>query len=214
MAIKNNTFYSQANNFISSVQGGVDPRTGLFNINLPLVSLHSGKLAGPEMALSLQYSPLSPVNEGFGKGFSLNLTRYDTDTGKLMLYTGEEYPVSSNGATVKQKKLKNFIFRKIDDNNCLVIHKSGLTEHLSLRKSVYVPTRITAPDGRGLTLTWKSAYTPPRLARVTDDDGVVLFSAAYPDASVASTRFSLLPEDAGSVSETVLAGYLPLLTIC
>jgi len=188
-------FYSQASNFISSVQGGVDPRTGLFTVSMPLASLHSCQLAGPALALSLQYSPLSLQNEGFGTGFSLNLTRYDTNTGKLTLGTGEEYRVSSGDFSVRQKKLKNFILRKTDEKSCQVIHKSGLTEYLSLRKSVYVPTRIKAPDGRGLTLTWSSDYSSPRLARITDDDDAVLCSVTYPDSSVASTHFYLLPDD-------------------
>lgn len=188
-------FYSQAGNFISSVQGGVDPRTGLFNISLPLANLHSCRQAGPALSLSLQYSPLSSVNEGFGKGFSLNLTRYDKDSGKLVLSTGEEYRVSSSGDTVKQKKLKNFVFQKINYSTCRIIHKSGLSETLSLHKSVYVPTHITAPDGRGLTLTWSSAYTPARLTRITDDDGTVMCTVSYPDETLATTQFSLLPYD-------------------
>lgn len=188
-------FYSQASNFISSVQGGVDPRTGLFTVSMPLASLHSCQLAGPALALSLQYSPLLLQNEGFGTGFSLNLTRYDTNTGKLTLGTGEEYRISSDDFSVRQKKLKNFILKKTDEKSCQVIHKSGLIEYLSLRKSVYVPTRIKAPDGRGLTLTWSSDYSSPRLTRITDDDDATLCSVTYPDASVASTHFYLLPND-------------------
>ncbi|WP_148251451.1 RHS repeat-associated core domain-containing protein [Raoultella terrigena] len=197
------SFYSQAGNFISSVQGGVDPRTGLFNLSLPLANIHSGWLAGPVLALSLQYSPLSSVNEGFGTGFTLNLTRYDTDTGKLLLSTGEEYRVSSSGDTVKQKKLKNFIFEKKGEGTCRVIHKSGLVETLSLIGTVYVPTGITAPDGRGLELVWNAAYKPARLARVTEDDGAILCSVTYPDESVATTQFSLLPYDGNAGYSTV-----------
>ena len=190
------SFFSQAGNFISSVQGGVDPRTGLFNINLPLANLHSGSLVGPALALSLQYSPLSSLNEGFGRGFSLNLTRYDTTTGRLTLSTGEEYRVSSSGTTVRQKKLNNFIFKKTDDSNCLVAHKSGLVEHLSLHGTVYLPVRISAPDGRSLRLSWGSIHKPARLLKVEDDVGTVLCSISYPDDAVATTTFRLLPDDA------------------
>ncbi|MGV2814524.1 RHS repeat-associated core domain-containing protein [Enterobacter cancerogenus] len=189
------SFYTQAGNFLSTLQGGVDPRTGLFNISLPLTNLHSGSLAGPAFALSLQYSPLSVQNEGFGRGFSLNLTRYDITTGRLVLSTGEVYHVSSSGDSVRQKKLRNFLYKKIDDRNCVVIHKSGLTEHLSLYDTVYVPVLITTPEGRRLKLTWGSTYNPVRLLKVEDDTGVVLCSVTYPDTSVASTIFRLLPDD-------------------
>lgn len=189
------SFYSQAGNFLSTLQGGVDPRTGLFNVSLPLVNLHSGNLAGPAFALSLQYSPLLVQNEGFGRGFSLNLTRYDKATGRLVLSTGEIYHISSSGDSVRQKKLRNFLFRKIDDSHCVVIHKSGLTEHLSRYDFVYVPVLITTPEGRSLKLTWGSTYNPVRLLKIEDDTGVILCSVSYPDASVASTSFRLLPDD-------------------
>ncbi|WP_294906626.1 RHS repeat domain-containing protein [Tatumella sp. UBA2305] len=62
-------------------------------------------------------------------------------------------------------------------------------------KDVYVTSQIIAPDGRTLTFTWDSTYTPARLSRVTDSDGSVLFSVTYPDGSLATTKFSLLPDD-------------------
>lgn len=189
------SFYTQAGNFLNTIQGGVDPRTGMFNISLPLANLHSGSLAGPALALSLRYSPLSLQNEGFGRGFSLNLTRYDKTTGRLVLSTGEVYRISSSGDSVRQKKLRNFLYKKKDDRNSVVIHKSGLTEHLFLYDSVYVPVLITTPEGRNLKLTWGSTYNPVRLLKVEDDTGVVLCSVSYPDASVACTSFRLLPDD-------------------
>ncbi|AST67374.1 type IV secretion protein Rhs [Kosakonia cowanii] len=188
-------FYSSAINFLDSVQGGVDPRTGLFNVSLPLAHIRSGKLVGPKLDLSLQYSPLSTANEGFGMGFTLNLSRYNTDTGKLVLFTGEEYRVNANGVGIKQKKLKNFLFRKQNDGSYLLIHKCGLIEHLTRRKSLYVPSHITAPDGRGLNLTWSSNYPSARLTQVTDDDGKILFTISYPANSSGSVIFFMLPDD-------------------
>ncbi|KMJ43879.1 type IV secretion protein Rhs, partial [Xenorhabdus khoisanae] len=195
MKTQSTEFYSQASNFITAVSGGVDPRVGLFNVNLPLANLHSSALAGPALSLSLMYNPLSDVNNGFGSGFSLNFSSCDTRTGKLQLSSGEEYRVDTRTMVVKQKKLKNFILKKTDDTHCLIIHKTGLTELLSLIREVYVPTRITAPDGRGLTLTWNSTFSPARLAQVTDDEGTVLCTITYPNESVGSTKFTLQPDD-------------------
>ncbi|ECF7068852.1 hypothetical protein XS74_25075 [Salmonella enterica subsp. enterica] len=144
------------------------------------------------------YNPLSDMNLGFGSGFSLNLSSCDTRSGKLLLSSGEEYHIDSRPLTVKQKKLKNFILKKTDENHCTIIHKSGLVKLLSLHKEVYVPSRITAPDGRGLTLTWDSVYTPARLSKVTDDDGTVLYTVTYPNDMLATTKFSVLPDDADS----------------
>ena len=112
MKTQNQNFYSQAANFLSTVSGGFDFRSGLFNLNLPLANLHSSALAGPALSLSLMYSPLSDVNYGFGIGFSLNLSSCDTNIGRLKLASEEEYRVDIRTLNVKQQKLKNFILKK------------------------------------------------------------------------------------------------------
>jgi len=45
--------YSQAGNVLNTIQGGVDPRNGLFNICLPLVVLPTCNLNGSELELTL-----------------------------------------------------------------------------------------------------------------------------------------------------------------
>lgn len=192
------SFYSQAMNFISAKKGGVDPRTGLFNVSLPLVNLHSNALTGPALTLTLQYSPLSSVNEGFGKGFALNLTRYDAVSRRLVLSSGEEYRISSSGVSVKQQKFRNFIFRQINTDTYQVIHKSGLTETLIWRGNAYVPVTINAPDGRKINLTWLTSSILPRLVSVKDDYDTELLSINYPDEQVATTKLNVLPQDTES----------------
>ncbi|UWS33255.1 RHS repeat domain-containing protein [Erwinia pyrifoliae] len=201
--MKSPSFYSHAGNFISATLGGVDPRTGLFNLSLPLVNLHSAKLAGPALSLSLQYSPLSSDNEGFGRGFALNLTRYNLAARKLTLSSGEEYRVSSSGTTVKQKKLKNFIFENTGNSTCRVIHKFGLIENLAQYGSLFLPTLITAPDGRSLNFVWSSSHSPSRLVRVTEDDGTVLCAISHADESVATVALDVLPDSVESAYRMV-----------
>lgn len=58
------SFYTAAGNFINAVQGGVDPRTGLFSANLPLMKPRSGDLAGPEVFLTLRCRLLTKVLGG------------------------------------------------------------------------------------------------------------------------------------------------------
>lgn len=189
------SYYTSAGNFISSVQGSVDPRTGLFNVHLPLANIQANALMGPTLSLDLQYSPLSTVDSGFGKGFRLNLSRYDKNTRQLLLSNGEEYRMGNNNQ-VQQQKLKNFIFEKLDENTCQIIYKSGLIEHLSLRSGeIYVPSQIASADGRTMNLTWDS-FSPARLTRVTDDEGTILCSVSYPDVTSADTIFTLLPKKA------------------
>lgn len=198
--MSSSSFYSDAGNFVSAIQGGVDPRTGLFNVNLSLASLRSGHLAGPGLALALRYSPLSSQDDGFGHGFSLNLTRYDILARRLHLSTGESYPVSSTGAMVRQHKLRHFITEKSGGSITRVIHRSGLVEELVRYGFMAVTSRVTTPDGRSLAFQWdwNSAGAGVRLSAVTEyRDGreVTLCSFRYTNDPVQVATFSVLPED-------------------
>lgn len=187
------SFYTGASNFLSAIQGCVDPRTGLFNVNLPLVNLNSCNLAGPVLSLSLQYSPLSFINIGFGRGFSLNLTRYDSVSRRLMLSTGEEYRISSSGTAIKQKKFRNFIFERIDVNNYRIVYKSGLIEYLRRYDSVFIPVRIAGTDGRSLRFSWEVRDAQPCLSKIWDDNATVLCEITYPVEKTGTTRLAVLP---------------------
>lgn len=194
------SFYSGASNFLSAIQGGVDPRTGLFNVNLPLANLRSGNLAGPGLALALNYSLLSDRNDGFGRGFTLNLSHYDRNKRKLYLSSGESYSISSSETTVLQQKLKNFIFKKTDDPGATyqIIHKSGLTEILTMLDSTAYITRIEDALGRWLGLSWEWTGTKHRLSGVYEIKGgknIPLCSVSYSDNPERAVTFSVLPGD-------------------
>ncbi|WP_437806040.1 hypothetical protein [Sorangium sp. So ce1078] len=51
-------FYSQAFNFPGAIQGGVDPRTGLYVVNMPVARLVGNANLGPSLDLTLRYDPL------------------------------------------------------------------------------------------------------------------------------------------------------------
>ncbi|MEV0538092.1 hypothetical protein, partial [Kitasatospora sp. NPDC050463] len=85
------SFFTQAGNFASAVTGGVDPRTGLFNVQVVLGNLVGNRNLGPSLPLVLGYSPLSSANTGLGQGVTLGLTTYDTDARLLALSSGERY---------------------------------------------------------------------------------------------------------------------------
>lgn len=190
------SFYTAAGNFIDSVQGGVDPRTGTYNIKLPLINVSSGSLAGPLLTLSLSYSPLSQQEEGFGKGMSLNLTRYDVSSRLLILSNGEKYPISSSGSRVREIKGKDFLFRMEGDNH-KVIYKSGFVDFLGRFGNVFVTERLMSPNGRNIQFFWKELGGRPALARVIDDSGTLL-NITYPTASINATTVTVLPDNADS----------------
>lgn len=192
------SFYTSAGNFIDAVQGGVDPRTGLFTVNLPLMNLRTCDLAGPGVFLMLRYSPLSFADEGFGRGFALNISRYDVASRRLHLSTGEDYCISSSGATIKQKKFRNFIFKKINDLDYQIIYKSGLIEYLRRYDSVCVCTRAVNPDGRNVRFMWDLS-TPPRLKSINDDNATVFCKITRNDTTI----FTMLPDDKASAYDIV-----------
>ncbi|KVK96214.1 RHS repeat protein [Burkholderia ubonensis] len=189
--------YSNASNFPGAVQGGVDPRTGYFGCTIRLATLKGNALAGPDVALTLIYGALNTANAGFGQGWALNLSRYDRSTRTLSLSTGETFKIVEAGTNliIPDQKLVSFKFELLDSGDYQVTHKSGLVELLSNRNDAYavkVPTRLIAPSGRHVTLSWQPAGTARHLVAIRDEQQA-LMNASYTDAAVTVTCF---PNDA------------------
>ena len=70
-------FVTQATNFVSAISGAVDPRTGLYGLNINLGTFVGNRALGPHLPLSLRYSPLNGMDFGLGKGFKLAVTAYN-----------------------------------------------------------------------------------------------------------------------------------------
>jgi hypothetical protein len=66
--------HSNAFNFQSYVQHGVDPRTGQYTVSLAVPALKSNTLAGPELPLRIAFNPMNTRDDGFGLGWGINLT--------------------------------------------------------------------------------------------------------------------------------------------
>ncbi len=170
-----NNFFSQAGNFFSGVQTGVDPRTGQFYLNLPLVNINSNYFLGPELNLSLTYSPLSADNYGFGTGFSLGITQFSHLTHLLELSNGEKYQVAPGSDIVRNQKLSNFRFAYTngsdDADGYTVFWKEGKKEQLSPTGNgdLFVTTGITSPSGHQLSLSWEWSGQFAQLMTVTDE---------------------------------------------
>jgi hypothetical protein len=65
--------HSNAFNFQSFVQSGVDQRTGLYTVSLSFPEVKSCDLSGPAVPLTLAFSPTNTVDGGYGKGWRLGL---------------------------------------------------------------------------------------------------------------------------------------------
>ncbi|WP_249410701.1 hypothetical protein [Pseudomonas sp. St316] len=171
---------------MSSVQNGVDPRTGLYAIAINLPEIQTNDLRGPGFALALAYSSLNTQDSGYGHGWNLQLSQYNSSNQILSLSTGETFKVTgSDGASgqlvMKEKKLDSFHFHQQDETHYRVVHKSGLVEILEVlgsdQNKVALPVEIRSPTGHKVTL----GYTPfsgaeQILAWVKDDSGQTLLT--------------------------------------
>jgi len=189
--------HSNAFNFMSFVQSGVDPRTGQYTVSITLPDVKTNGLRGPGFPLALNYNPLNTQDSGFGLGWNLALSQYTPGNQILALSTGETFKVDdSNGdqLLMSEKKIDSFHFYKQVDSRYRVVHKSGQVEILevvgSRENPVALPVQLFAPEGHSLKLTYTSFdNTHQLLSEVIDDAGHTLLSLCRDDLSV-SLRMS------------------------
>lgn len=179
----NNTFTSHTSNFVNAMQTGVDPRTGQFMVNFPLVNLVGNNQLGPDLSLSLNYSPLNGNNTGFGTGFSLGITQFSNLTNLLELSSGEKYRVQPGSDIVRDQKLSNFRFAFTNgmnaDDGYTVFWKEGKVELLMpVGTELFVTSRVTSPAGRLLHILWGWNGSSPQISRI-DDEAATICSFSY-----------------------------------
>ena len=86
----------------------VDPRTGAFSLSYKIGDVIGNGFEDPEISLSINYSSLSSYDAfGLGKGWSWNLSHYDTKSGMLSLASGGSYKLDIGTGKLKYYKLKD-----------------------------------------------------------------------------------------------------------
>lgn len=205
--------FTHGGNFLSAVQGSVDPRTGIFSFNFALAQLCANNTLGPQLPLSLNYSPLTAGSpSGLGNGVTPGLTRFDDRNGKqlLQLSTGEQYKTAYNGSgdlILRQHKLDTVRLALINKDKgeaakkIHVTYKSGERETLAMvgGQGVYLPVRLETPLGHAVTLNWDKAF---RLSTVIDErGGRAICTLAYPVTGV--VNISLWPDSSEAARITL-----------
>ncbi|UWF59420.1 RHS repeat-associated core domain-containing protein [Brucella sp. 2716] len=185
-------FYTRATNFASTLSGGVDPRMGQFTINLALGQLNANNLLGPSFPLGLSYSPQNTADMGFGIGFSIGLSSYDTQQGLLSLSSGEQYYTNAD-LSLQQNNLQAASLQK-DETNYKILYKDGMVELLDGPSAIKVTQKIFSPEGHYISLQWDYSQNPPRLISIQDETGTSLLTIQYPGSSNLQTILSILPE--------------------
>lgn len=181
--------HSNAFNFMSFVQGSVDPRTGQYSLSIELPELTANQLNGPSLPLRLGFNPMNTFDSGFGQGWSLNLSQYTLASGLLSLHSGEHFRVYDNGpgqpSVVPERKIESFHFENVtagQTRRFRVAHKSGLVEVLEPQAPNYtvaLPVRVLAPTGHGINLVYRPHKGVPCLETIIDDCARVLLRLDY-----------------------------------
>lgn len=179
--------YSAAFGFYSFIHGDVDSRTGMYSARVELSSGLGNRLRGPGFSFRLAFSALEMESHGFGIGWRLAITEYDTARGMLTLSDGDTQRVTrlvSGGYCL-------FPDRKVDSctlfvadggDEAIVEHATGVVEQLkNIRgtQDLMRPVRITQSNGDSITLEWVISNGIAVLGSVTDDEGTQLLAIDY-----------------------------------
>lgn len=184
----NESIYTNAQNFPSFANGGVDPRTGLYTFTLSLPTALAGNLTGPEFTLALNFNPIGGDDWGLGAGWSTNLSHVRLGEPRLLkLSTGEQFHIDGSGEEpgISERKLRSFRYLQQGENAAQIVHRSGAVEHLYSPVGGYlVPHMLQSPTGQALHLTYQIDQGRPRLATITNDDGLLLLELTRVDGSL------------------------------
>ncbi|MCH7420961.1 hypothetical protein MMY83_25770, partial [Pseudomonas mosselii] len=177
--------HSNAFNFMGYLQGGVDPRTGQYTVSISLLEAKVNALQGPDLPLALFFSPLNTLDSGYGLGWNLQLSQYDTATQIISAHSGGSFRrTGSEGSRVLMREQKIDDFRLFDEGGNIyrLVHRSGLVERLSKHagSDLALPVEVYGDKGHLLKLEYESFSDKdnkihPRLTQIKDHtDKVVL----------------------------------------
>lgn len=163
---------SNAYNFLSFIQSGVDPRTGSYSCRIALSELTSNVLSGPALPLALAFDPMIRANLGFGHGWSLGVSGFNESSRKLQLSTGATHEaILSSGAFVLRGNKINDVKTSRRGNELHIEHKTGTLEVLkkvSASSSDWLISALYSIQGQGLFFTYGLRGATRYLSEVRD----------------------------------------------
>ncbi len=176
---------SNAKNFASYINTGVDPRTGTISYTLEIAEFVS-----PQFKFNLMYEQTTLDNSGFGIGNRLMLSKvYEPVRGSLALElsTGASYFIKR----IIENKKTGFYNYYCDDIH--LIRKSGFyyIYYIDGRiEKISVPTglldSISYPDGKKLKFNWNRERGKYLLVEINNSEGAGL-SFVYETRKITST---------------------------
>lgn len=179
--------HSTARNFLSSVNAGVDPRTGLYSASISLPVGEGNNLRGPGTAVSVSFSAMNNLNTGFGIGWGLSVTSLSLSSNVLQLSTGEHFRIDrwndGDECTFPDRKLDTFSLIVENSSRSVVSHYiTGITEILEapFGNDRLVTTTLIGTDGSCVFLDWLDfGMEDLRLSAIRDGSDTLLLTMEY-----------------------------------
>lgn len=199
-ALKSSSVHSNAYNFLSFINSGVDPRTGTYSCNLSLSTIMANSLSGPSLPLVLSFNALHNERSGFGNGWSMQFSSFNRRTKKLTLSNGVTHVavVSDNAFVITDKKVRDLKVSR-EGADLMIEHKSGMLEVLSNpggNWEEWLVTKIYSAEGRVITLSY-GATAGRRYLREIRDESQRLLSVNV-NGTGQSPDITLWPDDPSS----------------
>ncbi len=213
-------YFTMAQNFSSSVDKNIDPRTGQFKPLIDIASLTGNNARGPMLSLSLRYDPQSDLNLGFGVGWSFALASFDKARSVLVHPNGGNWSVFSQPSggeyTCRYQKMKDFKFLALPNGDYCILNSNGDAVVLDQNPQLVQGTPLCLPKtmfsaaGDKLWLNFENGF----LKTIRDGDGTtgqngsVLAAVDYSNAQ--APKLTLFPGKsfAQTIDFTILNNYL------
>lgn len=176
---------SNAFQFASETPFGVDKRTGLFSLTIPIATITGNRGMGPVIDFSIYYSSVGEHYSPYGFQIYDTFTKYDRENKRIILSTGDILklaPGSSDSNPYFDTPLPLDYRLDIDDDKKIhLIHQDGTIEVFPYRPStskIIAPEKIISPQGYSLDLNWSYSLLPgnahPFLFEIWDSEKLLL----------------------------------------
>ncbi|MDE1462152.1 hypothetical protein [Spartinivicinus poritis] len=174
MSAAKSTITTNAFQYSNHLSGMVDPRTGIYRLQVQLSQLLGSLLMGPEFTFFIQYQFLTNENLGFGQGWLHNLTRFDRKSRQLYLGEGQSYHVSPFHTTDDKEVELELHYANSHELSAYALasggirvqYKSGVCEYLNPEGFLECIQQL---DGRRLLISYYSPSRRGRVKSITDD---------------------------------------------
>lgn len=193
----------------------VDPRTGLFEVYVPLPSVTGNAGNGPVIEMSLHNTPVVNNEAALGDGWFYAMTTYSERHKKLTLHSGEVLTVEKDTDLTQSA-----VIAKWNAGKLTVHRKGGRKEVLVLLENtgIYVPESLTTDGYNSVTLSWMTTphvietktYYQIQLTEIRDATRRLLkmqYTQGDPNATpvVSSATLTFWPDDAAETLSYSLA---------